>query len=317
MFHSLTTGSKQQNDPSQPQPTTEQEQILSPHLLLVAGQLGLGGAGTVPPGSFIAAQPQLARLHRTYGNQAVLRMLSRSAPSIQTKLTVNKPGDEYEQEADRVADHVMRMADAPIMQKKCSACEAEKLQTKCAACEEGEKKEIRRKETAASAEGAPPIVHDVLRSPGRPLDPAARAFMEPRFGVDFSQVRVHDDRPASESARSVNALAYTVGADIVFRVGQYAPQTIAGRYLLSHELAHVVQQSHDNLQPRREIGEGATASQQQPGGAVPRVSGLRSLTPGTSRPVALQRTCGADLGRRHRTVSRAMRVSSERSSCLS
>ena len=89
----------------------------------------------------------------------------------------------------------------------------------------------------------PPIVGDVLRSPGRPLDPATQAFMEPRFGHDFSQVRVHTDARSAASAHAVGALAYTVGQDVVFGAGQYAPQSPAGRQLLAHELTHVAQQS--------------------------------------------------------------------------
>ena len=89
--------------------------------------------------------------------------------------------------------------------------------------------------------GIPPIVHDVLRWPGRPLDAATRASMEARFGHDFSRVRVHTDDRAAESARAVRALAYTVGQDIVFGRGQFAP-TPAGRRLLAHELAHTIQQ---------------------------------------------------------------------------
>jgi len=77
MFHAPTTESKQQNDPSRKQPTAEHERILSPHVPVVAGQFGLGAGGSVPPGSPLSSQPQLARLHRTYGNQAVLRMLGR------------------------------------------------------------------------------------------------------------------------------------------------------------------------------------------------------------------------------------------------
>lgn len=88
----------------------------------------------------------------------------------------------------------------------------------------------------------PPIVHDVLRSPGQPLDAEMRAFMEPRFGHDFSQVRVHADAQAAESARAVSALAYTVGRDVVLGAGKYAPRTNVGLRLMAHELAHVVQQ---------------------------------------------------------------------------
>ncbi len=90
---------------------------------------------------------------------------------------------------------------------------------------------------------APLIVHEVLRSPGQPLDPATRAYFEPRFGYDFSRVRVHTDAKAAKSARAVNALAYSVGRDIVFGMGSYSPGTAADRRLLAHELTHVVQQT--------------------------------------------------------------------------
>lgn len=95
----------------------------------------------------------------------------------------------------------------------------------------------------AAPEVIPPIVHGVLRSPGQPLDPAARALMEPRFGQDFSRVRVHTDDRAAQSAQAVGALAYTLGQEIVFGSGRYRPDTPAGRRLLAHELAHVTQQS--------------------------------------------------------------------------
>jgi hypothetical protein len=106
---------------------------------------------------------------------------------------------------------------------------------------------VQTKRIAGQPEGlreqVPPIVHEVLRSPSQPLDPATRTFMELHFGHDFSQVRVHTDAQAGESARAVNALAYTVGHDVVFGAGQYAPGTDAGGQLLAHELTHVVQQA--------------------------------------------------------------------------
>jgi hypothetical protein len=94
-------------------------------------------------------------------------------------------------------------------------------------------------------EGVPPIVHDVLRSPGQPLHAATRVDMEGRFGHDFSGVRVHTDSGAAKSAEAVYAKAYTAGKNIVFGQGRYAPDTGAGRHLLAHELSHVVQQSRD------------------------------------------------------------------------
>jgi Domain of unknown function (DUF4157) len=89
----------------------------------------------------------------------------------------------------------------------------------------------------------PPIVHQVLRSSGEPLDPATMTLMQRRFGHDFSRVRVHTDGTAAESARAVNSVAYTVGSDVVFGAGSYSPRSSAGRSLLAHELTHVVQQN--------------------------------------------------------------------------
>jgi outer membrane protein OmpA-like peptidoglycan-associated protein len=158
-----------------------------------------------------------------------------------TTLAVNEPGDAFEQEADRIADRVMRMADPrpnashapPGVQRKCAACETE---------EEKSKLRTKRGDAGAGPATAPPIVHEVLRSPGEPLDAATRAFMEPRFGQDLGNVRVHTDAKAVESARAVNALAYTVGKHLVFAEGRYSPSTTSGHELVAHELAHVVQQ---------------------------------------------------------------------------
>ncbi|MBN2118651.1 MAG: DUF4157 domain-containing protein [Anaerolineales bacterium] len=138
-----------------------------------------------------------------------------------------------------------------------SATHSNLLQRKCACggtpgpsgeCEECRKKRQGTLQRAALGGGltgnaAPPIVQDVLRSPGQSLDVQTRAFMEPRFGHDFSQVRVHTDTRAAESAKAVHALAYTVGYDIAFAAGRYMPNAAAGKKLLAHELAHVVQQS--------------------------------------------------------------------------
>lgn len=196
------------------------------------------GARLIP----VAGQ-QFSHLHRAYGNQAILRALQHSQPAIQTKLAVNRPGDVYEQEADRVADQVMRMPAPVAVQRKCTACaQEEQVQRKCAGCEEEEKPEVHRKEAGAGPESAPPIVHDVLGSPGQPLDGATRAFMEPRFGYDFSDVRIHTDAKAAESAESIQAHAYASGRHLVFNQGQYTPGSREGMRLLAHELTHVVQQ---------------------------------------------------------------------------
>jgi hypothetical protein len=101
----------------------------------------------------------------------------------------------------------------------------------------------------AHSESAPPLVHEVLHSASQPMDAATRGFMETRFGINFCGVRIHTDAKASESARSVNALAYTVGRDVVFAAQQYQPATAVGRRLLAHELTHVAQQQ-DGGQPQ-------------------------------------------------------------------
>ena len=176
---------------------------------------------------------------------------------LQTKLVVGSTNDPLEQEADSVADHVMSSgagrvstaAGQPQLQRKCSCGGDEK----CAACEEKEKdKKLQLKSaTASTAAGtpAPPAVHRALESPGQPLDAGSRSMMEGRFGHDFGHVRVHTDGPAAQSAAAVNALAYTVGSDVVFASGQYAPGTHQGQRLLAHELAHVLQQRDDSSQP--------------------------------------------------------------------
>ncbi len=162
--------------------------------------------------------------------------------NIFPKLTVNDPGDRYEQEADRVAEQVMSTAATELSPGRAAAVKSGSLQRKCASCEEEDERTLHRKETGAACESAPPIVQEVVRSPGRPLDSSMRAFMEPRFEHDFARVRVHTDERAASSARAINALAYTAGEDIVFGGGQHRPETQSGRQLLAHELAHVVQQ---------------------------------------------------------------------------
>jgi hypothetical protein len=129
-----------------------------------------------------------------------------------------------------------------ILQRKC-ACGTHTVAG--GACESCGKEKVsgnlqRAAKSAEPINEAPPIVHEVLRSAGQPLEAGARSFFEPRFKHDFSRVRVHTDARAVESARSVNALAYTVGRNIVFGAGQYR-HDLSGAYLLAHELAHVTQ----------------------------------------------------------------------------
>ena len=139
-----------------------------------------------------------------------------------------------------------------------------------------------------NSEGVPPIVHEVLRSRGQPLDPQTRAFMEPRFGHDFSNVRVHTDARAAESASAVSALAYTVGRDVVFGAGQYAPETSAGRRLLAHELTHVVQQ-HGSSEGSVRIGQSGDPYEEEASRAAETLS--------SQGPVPMTRESGPRLSR--------------------
>ena len=175
---------------------------------------------------------QILFLQRTTGNQAVQRLIKSGV--LQAKLKISQPNDIYEQEADRVAEQVMRMPD-PILQRKFPKCNKYKEKILQA-------KESTGQTPANQRQDALPVV-EVVRSPGQPLDPNTRAFMEPRFGYDFSGVRVHTDSVAEQSARDLNANAYTVGNNIVFGAGQFIPGVQRGQQLIAHELSHTIQQT--------------------------------------------------------------------------
>jgi len=132
---------------------------------------------------------------------------------------------------------------AGLLQRKYACGGTPGVDGECAECRR--ERLVLQRRTTSQVEPAtiPSIVHEVLSSPGQSLDANTRGFMESRFGHDFSKVRVHTDAKAAESAREVNALAYTVGRSIVFRTGKYLPETLAGKQLLAHELTHTIQQS--------------------------------------------------------------------------
>lgn len=161
---------------------------------------------------------------------------------VQMKLSVSQPGDLYEQEADRVAEQVMRMPE-PKLQRACAPCAAGG--SPCPKCAAEEEVSVQRKTASLSASPENSSVQEDFLAdlgPGLPLDDATRGFMESRFGYDFGQVRVHADEKAARSTEAVHALAYTVGKDVVFGAGQYQPATAGFHKLLAHELTHVVQQ---------------------------------------------------------------------------
>lgn len=168
---------------------------------------------------------------------------------IQAKLRIGAPDDEYEREADRVAEQVMRMP-APVFARTPILTPQRQMEAK------ENDDTLQRSPSPAPEPGSdsskvPPLVEDVLRSPGQPLDVGTRTFMELRFGCDFGRVRVHADDRAADSAQSVAARAFTVGNNVVFGTAQHAPTTPEGRRLLAHELTHVVQQDAGPALPGR------------------------------------------------------------------
>jgi hypothetical protein len=161
---------------------------------------------------------------------------------LQRSLPIGRTDDPLEHEADRVAREVLRMPAPAHEGDRCACGGVPGPGGECASCRAKRRGLQRAPAAPVPHTVAPPIVHDVLAAPGRPLDPRTRAFFEPRLGLDLGDVRVHDDATAARSAEAVNALAYTVGRDVVFAAGRHTPYTSRGRGLLAHELAHVAQQ---------------------------------------------------------------------------
>jgi pyrrolidone-carboxylate peptidase len=167
---------------------------------------------------------------------------------IQPKLTVGAPDDPLEREADEMAGKVMRMPENNFIQRKCAHCEEEEKEEK-----------VQRKPSSpfiqAKASAQTPSVSDAVaqgiestRGNGSSLDSGTRSFMESRFGADFSGVRVHNDSTAVNLSSQLNAQAFTVGGDIYFNSGKYAPGTGEGRQLIAHELTHTIQQGASGMQ---------------------------------------------------------------------
>lgn len=249
---------------------------------------GLARSSTATPGLNQRAA-LIPYLQRTIGSQVVQRMppdaeeleagsagaaplrlecdfagipIHSPAPAgVQTKLAVSRPSDRYEQEADHVAKKVMRMP-APAVQQTCATCT--QAGATCSACKTKEQEEgvVQRKRTGLAPAVSHAVPDNLLHSlgPGQPLAPATRSFFEPRFGHDFSNIRIHADGRAAASARSIHAKAYTAGRSIVFGAGEFRPEAHEGRLLLAHEITHIIQQEHGSSklgrQIQRTIGDG-------------------------------------------------------------
>ncbi|WP_246561309.1 DUF4157 domain-containing protein [Geobacter grbiciae] len=197
-------------------------------------------------------------------NRLEVQQIIRST-KIQPRLVVGASNDAYEREADQVADAVMRMPDGAVF-PGLTGRENDAVQAKSAgeaapiAGELPEEEEEKLVSLKADGDGEVPLSGELderiraLEGGGVPLGEGERAFFEPRFGADFSQVRIHTGSAAEETVRSLNALAFTFGQDIVFGAGHYAPDTAAGRQLLAHELVHTVQQNGKKVIQR--VGQG-------------------------------------------------------------
>ncbi len=216
-----------------------------------------------------------------YANSSFSQVQVHTAGSeiIQPKLTVSRPGDKYEREADRVADTVLQMPESSASNGAMRASSSQPLaiqrlqpkpetdlqrQTDDVAVEEEEEEEkgvanLQAKETPGQSGTVSPGLENRVQSikGGQPLPPSTRTFFEPRFGHDFSQVRLHTGPEAASTAKSINAHAFTKGQNIYFGTGQFQPETQPGRKLLAHELTHTIQQG--NTSPSASL-EGAAQS---------------------------------------------------------
>jgi hypothetical protein len=178
---------------------------------------------------------------------------------IQTKLKIGEPGDKYEQEADRIADEVMRMPEPSIQRQIKPEEEEEMVYTKTIASqitplvkrqadflEEEEEEILQPKHSSSQVTIAIPAIEVGIQSlrqnSGQPLSADLRAFMEPRFGRNFSNIRIHTGSQAEQLSRSLNAGAFTIGNDIILRTRQFNPESNSGKKLLAHELTHTIQQ---------------------------------------------------------------------------
>lgn len=209
----------------------------------------------VPVAPVARATPTGAALQQRLGNQGAQAFATQvvaraSAPggvmggASLGALSISRPDDAHEREAERVADVVMRSAEAGAVSTTASPRTVHRA---CAECEEEmATREHAQRSPSAGGEGrkATPVAANIrdMHGGGTPLPPATRAFFEPRFGADFSHVRVHTGGRADNTAKAISAKAFTVGPDIVFAGGQFAPESREGQHLLAHELTHVVQQ---------------------------------------------------------------------------
>jgi hypothetical protein len=212
-------------------------------------------------------------------------------------LKVSQPNDAAEIEADRLADKVMRTpSNEPLKVNNLHTPAAGELDAKIKENEEEVEEDpaLQRKKANVSASGtggdSAAAVRGALDSGGSPLDPGTRAFFEPRFGHDLSRVRIHTDRRAAESAHAVGALAYTVGPHIAFAAGQYDRESVGGRFLLAHELAHTIQSGGQGPSGAPPFALNPTPAHDQAAEQEASQSAVAVLSGGKARPLRARTT---------------------------
>jgi len=282
MLHAPTSETKTETAQSKSQFMPMPERELHPHASGAAGAYARNSVGSATSIRSPEAQQRqrLTGMQSTYGNQAVLRMMHN--PQQVARLPMLRPSQSL------------------MLQRQCACGGSSESAGGCAECKAKREAALQRRVANQGASPAvntaPPIVQDVLRSPGQPLDAGTRAFMEPRFGHDFSHVRIHTDAKAAESARTVDALAYTVGSHVIFGAGHYAPDTFWGRALMAHEFTHVLQQNGSNANSPLQMGAENDTSEQEAHTQSHRVmadKGHGSLPAmGIARPGTVQRFWG-------------------------
>jgi hypothetical protein len=229
------------------------------------------------------------------GNQTVQKILK--SGGIQAKLKISEPNDEEEKQADRIADEVTRNSDSGL--KKCDLRNGNQ-------CDEGktlpnkpemeEDKNLRAKKASSHDSVLATVTGSqaqLINDGGQPLSDSVRAYFEPRFCQSFSQVRIHTDNMAIDSARNINALAYTKGQDIFFGSGQYNPESTDGRLLIAHELTHVLQQRSDLTMANIRVQRQDQSPSAQPAGPIWRMPfGFGTAVDNPSAKIGILRIIG-------------------------
>jgi len=188
---------------------------------------------------------KILHLQQKFDNQTIQRMIK--SGSIQAKLKISQPNDPYEREADKVAEQIMRMSEKNenISNKDKSQ---DKVQRKLAGKIKPKREELkisRKSKSSSNLEASDEISNEISHTgSGKPLDNTTKQFMEPKFGHDFSSVKIHDDSKSNELARAVNARAFTKGNDVFLGKNESS----SDKSLIAHELTHVMQQNGNNIQ---------------------------------------------------------------------